>query len=363
MHGRLPARPSMGRVQRSEPGFRRAPFTASVLCCTLMRLLSVAVIGIYLGSLPLLLSSEALAQTSKAAATQADKLFREARGLLEQGRYREACRTFERSQELDPSPGTLLNLGNCYEQEGDLAHALATFERAVADSQLQADAKKRKAWVEAGSLRRDSLRSRVPMLKVKASPTPGVSVTLDGQALAQLDSALRLNSGHHVVEASGPGKMSFRRELDLQLADDVEVVLPALSDAAPIAPTEPPAPSAPPAGPVTARAAGPSAWPWVCVGGGAALLVAGTVTGIMAKSKENQLDAQCSSEPCDPSLRDVRDSGEHLALATYLLWAAGGATAAVGLTLFALDDGPAQSTEVSAGCFGPGCGLFASGHF
>src|SRR6185295_9858187 len=68
-------------------------------------------------------------------AERADAAFNEGRDLFDQGRFREACEKFEVSLQLDPSPGTLLNLGNCYEPHGDLVRALSTFERAFSDAQ------------------------------------------------------------------------------------------------------------------------------------------------------------------------------------------------------------------------------------
>jgi len=297
------------------------------------------------------------------ADAQADQLFREARALLDQGRYREACRTFERSLEIQASPGTLLNLGNCYEQDGDLARALSTFERAVADSQLEQNEVRRKAWTDAGNQRKDSLLARVPVLNLTPSPTPGASVRLDGEALTQVLGPVRLNPGHHTLEVSAPGKRTLTKELELHISERAELVLPVLEDAAvAAAPAAAPVPAQVP----PAASSGASPWPWVLVGSGALLATAGVVTGFMAKSKEKELEEGCGPGPdcANPDLRSTRDSGEALELATYVLWAAGGASMIAGFTLFALDSGEKEKpTQVSLGCFGPSCGLRASGSF
>ncbi|HWO09902.1 MAG TPA: tetratricopeptide repeat protein, partial [Polyangiaceae bacterium] len=290
-----------------------------------------------------------------------DQLFREARAQLEQGRYQEACRLFERSFEIDPSPGTLLNLGNCHEQAGDLARAYTTFDRAVADARLEPDAKKREAWVEAGTRRRDSLAARVPVVTLSPSPTAGASVSVDARAIMAVGEPLRLNAGHHVVEVTAPGRQTATREFTLALGQALTVALPALEPlpAAP-APVEPPPPVASDGDHAPRRSAGP----WVLMGTGGALVLSGVVTGLLAKSKENELESGCGpGSTCDPSLREVRDSGENLALATYLLWGVGGAGVAAGLIWFATEDRGAGATELSAGCSGASCGLFANGTF
>src|ERR1700679_1918479 len=63
-------------------------------------------------------------------AREADQLFREGREALEKGDLPRAADRFEHSQELDPSPGTLLNLAQVYEHLGKLVKALDLFEHA-----------------------------------------------------------------------------------------------------------------------------------------------------------------------------------------------------------------------------------------
>jgi tetratricopeptide (TPR) repeat protein len=288
-------------------------------------------------------------------------LFREARVLLEQRRYREACRMFERSLELDPSPGTLLNLGNCYEQEGDLARALATFERAVADSQLEKNEAKRNAWTQGGSQRLDALLARVPVLRLTPSPTPGALLRIDGEEQLQQRGPLRLNPGKHTLEVSAAGKRTLSQELELKLGEQLELALPELS---PATRTESlPHRQLPEAEP---RASSAQRAAWVLIGGGALLSAAGMVTALMANAKENELEEGCAGTRCtDPGLRTTRDSGERLELATYLTWAAGGASALIGVAILVLEEPnkAEASTLVSLGCAGGSCGLQASGSF
>jgi hypothetical protein len=306
----------------------------------------------------------AKAQSSGSQGAQADQLFREARALLDQGRYQEACRLFERSLEIEPSPGTLLNLGNCHEQAGDLARAYTTFERAIADARLEPDSKKRDAWVEAGARRRDSLAARVPVVTLGPLPPAGASVRVDGESVVAVGEPLRLNAGRHVVEVAAPGRKTATRDFTLTLGQVLTVALPELEalEEAPVV-VEPPPPVASDEG----GTRGASAGPWVLMGTGGALVVSGVVTALLAKSKENQLEDGCGSGPtcADPALRDVQESGEDLALASYLLWGIGGAGVAAGLIWLVAEDRGAEggATELSAGCAGGRCGLFASGTF
>lgn len=304
---------------------------------------------------------------------QAEAKFREGRALLDQGRFQEACQKFEESLNLASSPGTLLNLGNCYEQPGDLLRALAAFQRALAEAPKETDPDRRQAWTEAARERLEAVSERVPQLTVHPSPTPGVRVRVDGQPLQNLAVPLRLNPGKHRIDASADQKLPFVQEITLAASQKVDVTLPALDDLPSGASSAPPPYSPPPADSPLASERGPrfGVWPYALIGGGAAVFATGMVTGLMARSKANDLDEQCSDmqnsegqRVCEGSLRDTRDSAENLATVTDVLWISGLVVAGAGVTLFVLDS-QAESTApaLQAGCFSSGCGLRASGRF
>ena len=294
-----------------------------------------------------------------ASVARADVLFKEARALAEQGKPEEACEKFELSQQLDPSPGTLLNIGNCYEPQGDLVRALATFEQAFIDAQRSADGNRRELWTNAARERIASLSQRVPWLSVRGAP-PGTRVTLDGQAVEAGKGAMRINPGRHWVEHSAPGKRTSEQSFTIASGQRLALNLPPLADDLPTPVAEA---AAPPPAPARSVESEFGVWPWVLGGGGAVLLGAGLVTGVMAKSKSDQLDRECGSGPCTASLEGVRDSGQTLATVTDVLWISGALAVGVGVTLFLLDDGAAEGPALQAGCFGAGCGLRASGQF
>ena len=295
-----------------------------------------------------------------ATIARADALFKEARSLAEQGHARAACEKFELSQSLDPSPGTLLNIGNCYEPQGDLVRALAIFEKAFIDAQRSTNFGRRELWTNAARERIASLSQRVPWLSVRGAPA-GTRVRLDEQEIDASKGAMRVNPGEHRVEHSAPGKRTYAQSFTIEPGERLAVNLPPLDDDTP-SPTALGATS-------DRRAAAPSGasdfgvWPWVLGGGGAALLGASLVTGILAASKADQLDRECDGDDCPASLEDVRDSGQTLATATDVLWITGALAAGAGITLFLLDDGDTEAPAVEAGCFAMSCGVRASGRF
>src|SRR5215510_1523736 len=107
----------------------------------------------YLGlGLALLLSSAAgparaeekqgPAQNHQAESQAAEALFRQAKSLMAQGQYGEACEKFSASQSLEPGLGTLLFLGDCYEHAGRFASALSTFAEARKFAQSRGDSER-----------------------------------------------------------------------------------------------------------------------------------------------------------------------------------------------------------------------------
>ncbi len=78
------------------------------------------------------------------------------------GAYGDACARFSESERLDPAAGTLLNLADCYERNGQLASAWLTFREATTAAELS----DRAAWSEQASARARLLEPRLPTLTV-----------------------------------------------------------------------------------------------------------------------------------------------------------------------------------------------------
>ncbi len=201
--------------------------------------------------LALMLAWCALAQTAAAQPSAADKaaaeaLFKQGRALADQERYAEACPKFAASQQLDAGLGTLLHLANCYEKQGKLASAWATFEEAASVADTRGDAPR----AELARVRAAALQPQLAKLVVEV-PTilpEGFEVQRNGIALPapSFGVPLPVDPGSWLVRASAPGYEPFEQAVNItpeQSEPYIVRILP-LTQLAPAATN--PAPEPPP---------------------------------------------------------------------------------------------------------------------
>ena len=126
-------------------------------------------------ALSLAIVSLLFCSTAHAQSAEAEALFREGKRLVKQGKLAEGCDKIAASEKLEASVGTLLNLGDCREKQGQLASAWAAFKEAEGlarrdgnDEKRLAEARRRSAALEPklSSLEIDVQR-RAPGMTIK----------------------------------------------------------------------------------------------------------------------------------------------------------------------------------------------------
>jgi hypothetical protein len=180
----------------------------------------------------LVATSPAWADPSPADKAASDVLFKDAKRLVEEGRINEACPKFEESQRLDPTPGTLLNLGDCYKGASPPRNASAwgAYRQAEVMARQRGDA----ARQEGAALRAQAvepLLSKVTIAVPPAARIPGLEVTWDGRPVGEglFESAFPVDAGEHTIVARAPGHKSWTGKVLVQPGGGVlPVVLPAL---------------------------------------------------------------------------------------------------------------------------------------
>jgi hypothetical protein len=321
----------------------------------LLRVLGVA------GSIALLTAARPLwAQSAQTGASDASAdLFREGRQLLNKGRFTAACEKFRASLELRRSPGTLLNVGNCLEGEGNLVGAFGVFEEVRALAAAEPDARKAAVWAAAAEQERASLEPRIPRLTIRQPVDATVRVTLDGRPLEAFGQPLRLDPGRHEVRASASGKQPFARRLELAEAQVESLDIPVLDPVPSLPEAAAPAPPSAASASVAADTGSPRLWPWVLIGAGGAVFAAGAVTGLVAAKMHSDLEDECPNMGCDDLSSAQR--GEKTALAADVTMLAGLVTAGVGAVwLLSADE---SDTSLAAGCSAGVCGAELHGRF
>jgi hypothetical protein len=176
------------------------------------------------------ISLVALAATSAHAETGdvvvAEALFRDGKQLLAQKDYARACPKLAESFRRDPASGTLLALAMCHEREGKVASAWGEYADVASRSKLEGRADREKA----ARAKAVELEPRVSKLTISISPdygdTAGLEVTRNGAVVAPalLGTALPVDGGTQIVEASAPGKKKWRAQMALAASGDRQMI-------------------------------------------------------------------------------------------------------------------------------------------
>lgn len=344
-----------------------------------------------------LYSPAAPAQNTKAVA---ESLFQAAKKLMADKKYADACPKFAESQKLDPAPGTLLNLARCYEAMGKTASAWAEYKAAAALAGQLGQKDREDGARELAQ----KLEPKLSKLTINAAATPGLVVKSDGLEIgaATFGTALSIDPGEHVIEATAPGHEPWTAKVVVGPNGDAKTtsIPPLVKKAEPgplptatataavtVAPTAPTATAtATPTTTVTAPPSSTSDSPppegsnsmrtasYVLMGAGLVGIGVGAVFGGLAASDIGNATSDptlCPDKVCTPAGRAVVDDASTKALISTIALPVGLAAAGAGVVLFFVSSPkspqkgstPGRSVAV-APVFGPdGAALSLRGRF
>ncbi|MBI5537413.1 MAG: hypothetical protein HY898_32115 [Deltaproteobacteria bacterium] len=199
----------------------------------------------------LLSASVSVLADAPADRAAARALFDQARKLVTEKKYSEACPKFEESQRLDPGIGTQFNLADCYEQVGRTATAWSMFLDVASQAKLAGQKDREKMARE----RANALESKLSKLSVQVSgETSGMEVKRDGSVIGKVlwGTPVPVDPGVHTIEAIAPGKKKWATTVQVAPgAGETKVTVPALeaegSAPPPVASVPAPAASSAPA--------------------------------------------------------------------------------------------------------------------
>jgi len=137
----------------------------------------------------------------------AETLFFTARGMMEAGRYAEACGKLTESYRLDAAAGTLLNLAVCNQKIGKIASAWGEFRDAQAEARRMNRADREKLATDSIA----AIQPELPFLAINVPPLVrvirGFEITRNGVPLqgAAWDTELPVDPGDVEVVERAPG--------------------------------------------------------------------------------------------------------------------------------------------------------------
>ena len=173
------------------------------------------------------------AASASADENRAERLFREGRAFMLEGRFDEACPMLAESQKLEPHVGTLLNLAACHERQGKVGSAWVEYQKALTAARAEGQSER----AQLAEQRITALEPRVPWLRISSS-ADDVSITLDGGALEHVawGKELPVDPGVHLVVAERRGASVFEERVELREGDHRNVSI----SAAPVDAAAPP---------------------------------------------------------------------------------------------------------------------------
>jgi hypothetical protein len=248
----------------------------------------------------------------------------EGKRLVAEGSFAAGCVKLAQSERLDPAAGTLMNLADCYEKNGQLASAWTTFREAATFAQRGG----RQRWADQAISRAALLEPRLSTLTLEVDPIAapqGLEIACNGLPVASSTWGLSVpyDPSEVEVEARAPGKKPFRTVVAIDAEHPHAVVsVPPLEDLPVVA---------------SAREAPPKSSTW-----GAQRVAAVSALGVgvvgfgvsgalifAAKRKQDQADSDPKGQQTADSLGAVREGnaatafvigGAAFALAGVLLW-------------------------------------------
>ena len=276
----------------------------------------------------------ALAQSEDQAAARA--LFDEGKQLMKDGQVEAACPKLEAANKLYKSAGILLNLADCHARIGKNASAWTEFGEAAS----VANRTNRPEDAEEALRRKAELEPLLSYLVIDvASPVDGLSVLRDGAPIAQAawGAKLPIDPGVHELRAEAPGHEPWSQSIDVaKQSEPLKVVVPALTRL-PASENSTATLGGAAGAPPGSDAKRSNLAPWVLVGAGAAVGLAGGALMFLQAQK-----AADSREQHDPAMYDETKTPWTIGLVGAVL---GGAAAATGVVLLGTN---AASSETAA---------------
>jgi hypothetical protein len=289
----------------------------------------------------LLVSAPSTGSAQTPQAPDADALFAHGVLLMKADNCTDAIPEFLKSNELDSSAATLLNLGTCYARLGRKATAWKTYQKAAVAAQTESADALRERALQAMALLGPTL-TKVQIVASKESPP--LALRLNGETLSDYDGLpIPLDPGENVIEAAAPGREPWRRTI--KTGDLGATLVIQVPDLPPMVQQHAVGLAAPLPEKETTRPAD-LRLPGAILGGvGVAALAVGTAFGISAQNGYEASNANCEGNRCTQTGIDQRDTAHEKATVSTIAFSVGAVVLATGIVLWILS--PSRHTSAT----------------
>jgi hypothetical protein len=317
-----------------------------------MRIVAVASAFAFIMLVPLAAQSQGISDEAKQHFQAGVSLLQDPEGERVEDAYRE----FKKAYEISGSSKVLGNIGFCamrLERDGEAIDAYSTYLRDVPDieaeerAQITRDLQTLTVGVVRVTIEVD--RPGVRLVDVRV-PVRGDRITnVYGPVNGKMDIGIR--PGHHLVTAKLDGFEDTTWELDAYAGSREKHAF--LMQTKVVAP---PPPRTANDGETQPRRS-PSVLPWIIAGTGGAMMIAGTITGVVALGKTSDIEDSCPGNTCPKSfdLEGQRSTARTFVRLTDILLIGGGILLAGGVTWGLLSSGGSEQKSGMA-CTVGGCG-------
>lgn len=291
-------------------------------------------------------SSPAPVEARSPNVVEAERRFSEAVAHMDAKRYAAACPLLKQSHALDPSSGTLLNLGDCYEQLGSTGSAYRAFEEAR-ELAVRSGKSDRASVAEIRTRRLAQVLRRLT-LALPAERPPNLAIRVDGELLqvSNPTTQLLVDPGTHEVVASAPGHVESRLSVPAPEPGGTTLVrIPPLTPLSSVTTGSDERAGA-------SHFNGREIAAIVTGGVGVAGVVVGSVFGLRSQSKHDESDRYCSGNVCrDPRGVELMNQARSAGNASTVSFVVGAVAlgTAVTLLLFELPSDDTAATQVGLG--------------
>ena len=321
-----------------------------------MRDLSIRASSAVIAALSIFVLSPARAHAQ--ASPEAEKLFRDGKQLMKDGKLAEACNAFEASEKAEHNFATVLSLSDCREKNQQYASAWAGFLQAY--SQTRNDPSKA-SFASTAKQRAAALEPRLSYLTIVVpddSRIDGLEITRDGLPIDSggWNTAIPIDGGEHTIAGKAPGREPWSTKITLQPEHDKQSVEVPRFKELPKSVTHPTV--------IVQQVRGPAEPSFfttrrtiaISVGGlGVVALAAGGILGLQSRSDESDALAACPPGMCSTDGENTanRDhqTAKRRALEANIAFGVGGAAVIAAGVVWYLDlrdhrERPAKETAI-----------------